>query len=115
MNPLDRIRQTSDARKNRREARARRREVRGILNARQLAWFESTVADIWGETGDIGEAERLTKTTINARAGELGFDPSTILLLVQLAILIYKALKHLNVLNPTPEVVLAIFEGDGDE
>lgn len=117
MNPLDKIRQTSDARKNRREARRRRRDLlrSGRVSTEQMAWLESTAADIFAETGDIGEAERITKTTLEARASELGFDPATILMLIQLAILIYKALKYLNVLNPTPELVRAILETDSDE
>jgi hypothetical protein len=42
----------------------------------------------------------------------LGFDPATILMIVQLCILVYKALKHFNVLNPTAEFVAAMFEGE---
>jgi hypothetical protein len=46
---------------------------------------------------------------------QLGFDPATILLLVQIAVLIYKTLKALNVLKPTPETVAAIFESEDDQ
>ena len=72
-------------------------------------------AEIWSETGDIGEAERITKLKIEHDSGEMGFDPATILLLVQLAVAIYQALKHLNVLAPTPELVGALFEGSVDD
>jgi len=46
--------------------------------------------------------------------GELELDPATILLLVRVAILIYKALVALDVFAPSPETVAAICEDEKD-
>lgn len=107
MGILEKSRQRLEARHNRREARSLRQQ----LKADTRAYMDRICADIWSETGDIGQAESITRAKIAADSQEMGFDPATILLLMQLALAIYKALKQLNVLSPTPEVVTAFFEG----
>jgi hypothetical protein len=113
MNPLDRIRSRKALEAAFEAKRERRRVARsGRVNVLHMDWLDKTIAAIWSETGDVGEAERQTRATLQQRANEVGFDPATILMLIQLAILIYKALKQLNVLNPTKEVVQVFFADD---
>jgi hypothetical protein len=108
MGILEQTRQRQEARRNRREARSLRQQ----LKAESRSYIDRLCADIWSETGDIGQAESITKTKVEADSQVYGFDPATILLLLQLALAIYKALKFMNVLAPTPEVVTAFFEGN---
>jgi hypothetical protein len=106
MNILEQSRQRLEARRTRREART----LRQRLKADTRAYMDRICADIWSETGDIGQAEAITRAKIAADSQEMGFDPATILLLMQLALAIYKALKQLNVLSPSPAIVTAFFE-----
>ena len=101
---LDRI-------QNRRRARRLRRQ----LEESHQAYIDRVTAEIWTENADIGDAERITRAKVEHDAESMGFDPATILLLVQLAVAIYQALKHLNVLAPTPELVGALFESVHDD
>jgi len=96
---------------NRRNARRLRRQ----LNADQQAYVDRITSHIWSETGDVGEAERITRHRLEQDVTSMGFDHATILLLVQLAVAIYQALKHLDVLSPSPELVSALFEGAVDD
>jgi hypothetical protein len=96
--------------RDRRQARRMRRK----LTPEARVYIDRATAEIWSEAGDVAEAERLTMRTLEMQGRQLGFDPATILMLVQLAILIYKALKYFNVLAPTPELVSAMFEGDDE-
>jgi hypothetical protein len=86
--------------------------MRRKLTPEARVYIDRVTAEIWSEAGDVAEAERLTMRTLEMQGRQLGFDPATILMLVQLAILVYKALKYFNVLAPTPELVSALFEGD---
>jgi hypothetical protein len=86
--------------------------MRRKLTPEARVYIDRVTAEIWSEAGDVAEAERLTMRTLEMQGRQLGFDPATILMLVQLAILVYKALKYFNVLSPTPELVSALFEGD---
>lgn len=96
-----------ESRRLKREARAARRKA----TREQRRAIDSVVA----ETFSVAHGnEPRAKEMAEQRFAELGFDPMTILMLVQVAILIYKALKALNVFSPTPEVVAAIFEDDSD-
>ena len=92
--------------------RMQARRLRRQLTPEARLYVDRMAAEIWSECGDIGEAEQVTTKTMEMQGPRLGFDPSTILLIVQLAILIYKALKHFNVFQPTPELVAALFEGE---
>lgn len=98
-------------------ARDRRlaRRLRRRLTPEARRWVDRTAAEIWTEAGDVAEAERLTARTLEMQGRQLGFDPATIMMLVQLAILIYKALKYFNVMAPTPELVAAMFESEDDQ
>lgn len=110
MNVLEKFKHRRESEQTRREARKLRRS----LTHDHRAYIDRIAADVWSDTGDIGEAMRVTEIKVNSDAQSMGFDPSTILLIVQLAILIYKALKQLNVLSPTPDLLSAILE-TGDE
>lgn len=92
--------------------RMRARRLRRQLTPEARLYVDRMAADIWAESQDIGEAEQTTIKTMEMQGSRLGFDPATILLIVQLCILIYKALRHFNVLQPTPEFVAAMFEGE---
>jgi hypothetical protein len=92
--------------------RMQARRLRRQLTPEARLYVDRMAAEIWSECRDIGEAEQVTTKTMEMQGPRLGFDPSTILLIVQLAILIYKALKHFNVFQPTPELVSALFEGE---
>lgn len=90
------------------------RRMRRKLTPEARLYVDRIAAEIWTESRDIGEAEQITAKTLEMQGKNLGFDPATILMIVQLCILIYKALKHFNVLSPTPELVAAMFESEGD-
>ncbi|WP_292295067.1 hypothetical protein [Marivita sp.] len=105
---------TISDRQQRRQERREARRLRRNLSSEQRRYIDETAAGIWRETGDLGEASRVTKRTLENSSTEMGFDPATIMLLIQLAILIYKALKYFQVFSPTPELIEAIYE-DGDD
>ena len=90
------------------------RRLRRQLTPETRLFADRMTAEIWTECNDIGEAELVTTKTMEMQGRQLGFDPATIMLIIQLAILIYKALKHFGVLNPTPELIAAMFEGDDE-
>ena len=100
---LERVRDRTNARKLRRK-----------LTPEQRVYADRIAAEIWSETGDIGQAEEYTTRTLQANGSRLGFDPATILLIIQFLILVYKVLKELNVLAPTAETVTAIFETEDE-
>lgn len=89
------------------------RRLRRRLNPSVQAYVDQVSAEIWSESGgDIGLAESTTIRTLQMDGRSLRFDPTTILLIIQLMILIYKILKHFEVFNPSPEFVTAMFEGE---
>jgi hypothetical protein len=90
------------------------RRLRRRLTPEARVYVDRIAAEIWTESRDVGEAEQVTAKTLEMQGRQLGFDPATILMIVQLCILIYKALKYFNVLSPTPEFVGAMFESEGD-
>jgi len=92
--------------------RMQARRLRRKLTPEGRLFVDRLTAEVWSENPDIGEAEIVTTKTLEMQGRQLGFDPATILMIVQLCILIYKALKHFGVLNPSPELVAALFEGD---
>ena len=91
------------------------RRLRRQLTPEARLFADRMTAEIWSENPDIGDAELITTKTMEMQGRQLGFDPATIMLIIQLAILVYKALKHFGVLHPTPELIAAMFEGDGDD
>ena len=95
--------------------RMQARRLRRTLTPEGRRWLDRATAEIWSEAGDVGEAESITTKTLEMQGRQLGFDPATIVLLIQIAVLIYKTLKALNVLSPTPETVSAIFESEDDQ
>ena len=103
MNVLEKIKLRQEARKARRN-----------LSADQRAYADRLTADIWSDSGDIGEAMRVTEIKVNSDAQSMDFDPATILMIVQLALMIYKALKALNVMSPSLDDMEAIFETEGE-
>lgn len=110
MNLVEKIKAEREAARTRREARRNRMQ----LNRDVRTYLDRIAADIWGDSGDIGEATRITEIKVRHDAQAMGLDPSTIVMIVQLAILIFKALKQLNVLSPTPELVSALFESEDE-
>jgi hypothetical protein len=95
--------------------RMQARRLRRKLTPEARLHVDRMTAEIWSECRDIGEAEIVTQKTMEMQGARLGFDPMTIMMIVQLAILIYKALKHFGVLQPTPEFIAAMFESEGDD
>jgi hypothetical protein len=95
--------------------RMQARKLRRRLTPEGRRWLDRATAEIWCESGDVGEAESITAKTLEMQGRQLGFDPATIVLLIQIAVLIYKTLKALNVLKPSPETVSAIFESEDDQ
>ena len=98
---------------NRREARRGLRDARrerSKLTPEAQLFVDRLTAEIWSESGDVGEAERLTRRTLEMQGPQVGFDPATIIMIVQLCILIYKTLKHYKLLSPTPEFVGVFFD-----
>lgn len=93
----------------------RRRTIR--LNRRKLKseqrqYLDRNVAEIFGEARDETEFKQFFEAKVSADSAIMGFDPTTIMLLIQLAMLIYQLLKHFEVIQPTPELVGVIC---GDE
>jgi hypothetical protein len=95
--------------------RMQARRLRRKLTPEARLHVDRMAAAIWSDYADIGSAEIETRRTMEMQGSRLGFDPATILMIIQLCILIYKALKHFGVLQPTPEFIAAMFESEGDD
>jgi hypothetical protein len=93
-----------------------RRDLRRTIGVENVAEAESRIVAIWQEfDGD----EEIAKAAVN-RWAEMRYRDAgsiiTIVALVQLAILIYRILKHFGWLCPNPEQLESIFlEPIGDE
>lgn len=109
-NPLQRVRDKHEAQRLRRFARLKRRQ----LSADAQEYADRIAASIWAEYGDIGQAHAITEKIVRRDAESKGFDPQTVILIIQLALLIYQTLKRLNVMSPSTEIVTALFEGACD-
>ena len=107
-NPLQRVRDGLEAQRLRRFARLKRRQ----LSAEVQDYADRIAASIWSEYGDIGQAQAITETVVRRDAESKHFDPQTVILIIQLALLIYQTLKRLNVMSPSTEMVTALFEGE---
>jgi hypothetical protein len=89
----------------------RARKLRRQLTPEQREYLDAVVAQKWTVVEQNVElAVAATERQIRDDAREYGFDPATILLLVQLAWFIYQALKYLELLEPTPALVREILE-----
>lgn len=93
----------------RRTIRLQRRKLR----AEHRKYLDRSVADIFGEAKDEEEFKQFFEAKVIADSEEMGFDPATIMLLLQLAWLIYQLLKHFEVISPTAELV-GLFSGDDE-
>lgn len=107
-NPLQRVRDKHEAQRLRRFARLKRRQ----LSAEVQDYTDRIASSIWAEYGDIGQAHAITEKIVRRDAESKGFDPQTVILIIQLALLIYQTLKRLNVMSPSTEIVTALFEGE---
>lgn len=105
---MQKIRDGLEAQRLRRDARVKRRQ----LSADAQEYADRIAANIWSEYGDIGQAQSITETVVRRDAGVKGFDPQTVILIIQLALLVYQTLKRLNVMSPSTEMVTALFEGE---
>jgi hypothetical protein len=86
----------------------RRRSIRinrRKLKAEQRQYLDRIVAEIFSEAKDETEFKQFFEAKVASDSSRMGFDPTTIMLLIQLAILIYQLLKHFEVIKPTPELV----------
>jgi hypothetical protein len=92
--------------------RRRLRKQRLQLGLRHRSYLDRTVADVFAEANDETEFKQFFEAKVRHDSSRMGFDPMTILLMVELAILIYKLLKHFNVLAPTPEYVAFLIDED---
>lgn len=101
VNPLQKIRDRIEARRARKQ-----------LATEHQFYIDRLTSAIWSDRGDIGLAMADTEIKINRDAAVKGFDPQTVIMLIQLALLIYQTLKRLNVMSPSTEMVTALFEGE---
>lgn len=85
----------------RRTIRLKRRKLR----SEHRQYLDRTVADIFGEANNETEFKQFFEAKAIADSEEMGFDPTTIMLLIQLAALIYQLLKHFEVISPSPDLV----------
>lgn len=92
----------------RRKVRIERRKLRAV----ERDYLDDVVADIYKEAGTEEEFKQFFTAKSNADSATYGFDPMTIILLIELAMLIYKLLKHFDVLAPTPEFVSFMIDED---
>lgn len=91
----------------RREARKARRKV----SRDQRRMIDRLICEVVPQAnGDI----ELATNIVRFRFAEMGLDPATIILLIEIFVLIYKALVAFNVLAPTPQMIEAIFEDYSD-
>jgi len=75
-------------------------------------WLDRHVAEIYSESKDVPEFRQFVTAKANADSVEMGFDPATIMLLIQLAVLIYQLLKHFEVISPSLTLVTALVDED---
>jgi hypothetical protein len=90
------------------QARKRFRQLSG----EQQAYVVSLAAEKWSVSGyDVEHAKAAAERQVNADAVEYGFDPATIMLLLQLIWLIYQLLVHFELLSTaTPEIVAEMLD-----
>lgn len=108
VNPLQRISDSLEAQRLRCFARLKRRQ----LSSDAQEYADRIAASIWSEYGDIGQAHAITEKIVRRDAESKGFDPQTVILIIQFTLLIYQTLKRLNVMSPSTEIVTALFEGE---
>lgn len=92
--------------------RRRLRKQRTQLGLRYRSYLDRTVSEIAAEAKDETEFKQFFEAKVKHDSSRMGFDPMTILLMIELALLIYKLLKHFNVLAPTPEYVAFLIDED---
>lgn len=88
------------------------RRIRRRLSDDHRQYADEITSSLWREYGDIGQAHALTGVIVMRDAPSRRLDPETVALIIQLALLIYKTLKRLNVMSPSTEMVTALFEGE---
>lgn len=91
---------------HRRKIRMGRRGLK--RTARQ--WLDRYVVEIYPEAKDVPEFTQFITAKANADSDAMGFDPATIMLLIQLAVLIYQLLKHFEVISPSLTLVTALVD-----
>jgi len=100
-----------------RRDRAEARRLRGrLIEHHGQESFDAAVnviVDCWRETGDIGMAEKLLRQTLKAREKELG-SIATVVALIQLAFLIYRFLKWMEWLSPSPDQLQTIYVDESE-
>jgi hypothetical protein len=92
----------------RRKVRLQRRR----LSFGQRGYLDGVTSEIFSEAGSEAEFAQFFEAKVRHDSQTMGFDPMTILLMIELAMLIYKLLKHFNVLTPTPEYVAFLIDED---
>jgi hypothetical protein len=104
---LERIRDGFDRRPDRRQEI---RDKLAELTHEQRVYVQRLAVEIWSDTGDVQQAEESTTRTLQRQGRQLGLDPATILAIIQILLLMYRLFKEMGLMNPSAEVVTAIFE-----
>lgn len=95
-------------RRDRVEARRLRRRLVDHHGQETFDAAVDIVVDCWRETGDIGMAEKLLRRTLDARKKELG-SIATVVAFIELAFLIFKFLKWMGWLSPSPDQLQSLY------
>lgn len=89
------------------------RQMLRRLSRRQRSLGINLITKFWNESNrNEEEAVAAFQAHLNENAKEYNIDPATIILLVQLAILIYKALVYLEVLGPVSPGLVTLVAGE---
>jgi hypothetical protein len=96
--------------RRRQRERAQARGLRRKLPDNARGWLDREITQIWSESGNVEMATRDLKATLEQSAPVHGFDPATVILMLQLGKLIFETLKALGYFKATQEQLMAILE-----
>ena len=99
--------------RDRARARQLRRQLVREYGQEAFDNAEAVMVDCWRETGDIGLAKDLFEKTLRSRQQELG-SIALVVSIIQLAFLVYKFLKWMEWLSPSPEQLQSIYADDAE-
>lgn len=90
------------------------RKLRRQLTPEQRSYVDQLTVQKWAVVGyDVDAAKAATERQVSEDAAEYGFDPATIMLIVQLAWYIYQALKYLGLFDAvTPQLVAELIDSE---
>jgi hypothetical protein len=103
------IRDRISHRRDKQNAKQLKTELQSRFGERKFADLEEMLISKWN--GDERESEHAARNELTARSGDLQIL-ADILTLIQFAILMYRILKYLGLLNPSPQQVADIIENE---